>query len=31
VRNGTDAQALPGIVRPANYDGVTNALVFIQL
>ena len=31
VRAGTDATALPGIVRCANYDGATNAIVFVQL
>lgn len=31
VRVGTDAQDLPGIVHPANFDAVTNAVVFVQL
>jgi len=31
VRAGTDAQALPGIVRPANFDASTNAYVFVAL
>lgn len=31
VRAGTDVQALPGIVRPANYDGTTNAYVFVSV
>jgi hypothetical protein len=31
VRAGTDAPALPGLVRPANYHAGTNAFVFVQL
>lgn len=31
VRAGTDAQALPGIVRPANFNDPANAVVFVQL
>jgi hypothetical protein len=31
VRVGADAQDLPGIVRPANFHAVTNAVVFVQL
>ncbi len=31
VRAGTDAEDLPGIVRPANYDADTNAVVFVQV
>lgn len=31
VRAGTDAQALPGIVRPLNFNADTNAVVFVQL
>ena len=30
VRAGTDAQSLPGIVRPANFDAVNNAVVFVE-
>lgn len=30
VRVGTDEEALPGIVRPANFDEVENAVVFVQ-
>ena len=29
VRSGTDAEALPGIVHPANYDATNNAVVFV--
>ncbi|MFA6289451.1 MAG: hypothetical protein WC661_18880 [Opitutaceae bacterium] len=29
VRAGTDAQALPGIVRPANFDAINNPFVFV--
>lgn len=31
VRAGTDAQALPGIVRPANFDADLNPVVFVSL
>lgn len=31
VRAGADDEALPGIVRPANFDAETNAVVFVQL
>jgi hypothetical protein len=31
VRVGTDAQEVPGIIRPANHDDVTNAVIFVQL
>ena len=31
VRAGSDAQALPGIVRPSNFDADTNAVVFVSL
>lgn len=31
VRAGTDAQDLPGIVRPANFDAETNAVVFVSV
>lgn len=31
VRAGSDATSLPGIVRPANFNAVTNAVVFVQL
>jgi hypothetical protein len=30
VRAGTDAQDLPGIVHPLNYNVDTNAVVFVQ-
>lgn len=30
VRAGADAQALPGIVRPANFHAVNNAVVFVS-
>jgi hypothetical protein len=30
VRAGTDAEALPGIVHPANYDAATNSVVFVE-
>ncbi len=31
VRAGTDAQDLPGLVRPANFNDPANAVVFVQL
>ena len=30
VRAGTDAEAAPGIVRPANFHATTNAVVFVH-
>ena len=30
VRAGTDAQVVPGIIHPANYDPVLNACVFVE-
>lgn len=30
VSAGTDAEDLPGIVRPANFNAVTNACIFVQ-
>lgn len=30
VRAGTDDEALPGIVHPANYDAINNAVVFVS-
>lgn len=30
VRAGTDADAAPGIIRPANFDQDTNPVVFVQ-
>lgn len=31
VRTGTDAEDLPGIVHPSNYNAVTNAVIFVQI
>ena len=31
VRVGTDAESLPAIVHPANFDAVVNAFVFVEL
>lgn len=31
VRVGTDAQAAPGIIRPANFDAENNPVVFVSL
>lgn len=31
VRTGTDAQELPGIVHPANFDADENPVVFVSL
>ncbi len=31
VTAGADAQSLPGIVRPANYDAFSNAVVFSEI
>lgn len=31
VQDGTDAQDLPGIVHPANFDPVANPVIFVEL